>query len=407
MSEPKNELYLVVPELVEQPTWGGAYIAQFKGIDGDPLLCDQRLGQSYELSGTSRLMPVSSCNTLLDRAGYERTITLPKLYHVQGVASTDRIAELSMADLIAREGERFLGRMVYERYGAVMPLLIKFTQALGNSFQLHVKEEAEEEDGWLAKPESWYFLEPGLVTLGIRPGADVEEYHRVCEAIEELMQELSDQIRSGAVSLEAGRERATAAVQELDPWQFVNRFPVQSGTVIDPSAGGIHHSWEEDSEICPLGNIVYEVQLDRPDERSTMRSFDKGKIRDDGTIRAVQVTDYFTHLDSSPAANDLSILVREPERVPSSTGQADLLFATRQYACRRIRLSAADSMHRDETADSFHHLFVSQGEVEVSCNGIAYVLGQGQAVIIPANFGVYFLGAVAGCEAEVLETRVE
>ena len=49
-----NRAYLVVPKLIEQPTWGGYYIMKFKEWAKHPA-AKKKIGQSFELSGTSNL----------------------------------------------------------------------------------------------------------------------------------------------------------------------------------------------------------------------------------------------------------------------------------------------------------------------------------------------------------------
>ena len=55
--------YLVIPKLVEQPTWGGQYIADVKGWLRLQGLDQLKIGQSYELFSGSNL---SLCDTTLD-----------------------------------------------------------------------------------------------------------------------------------------------------------------------------------------------------------------------------------------------------------------------------------------------------------------------------------------------------
>ncbi len=72
--------------------------------------------------------------------------------------------------------------------------------------------------------------------------------------------------------------------------------------VIDLTAGGIHHSWEEDNDRFPDGNLVYEVQVDVPDDRCSMRGFDKGKFLDDGGLRPTHVADYLATIEQDAGA---------------------------------------------------------------------------------------------------------
>jgi hypothetical protein len=101
------------------------------------------------------------------------------------------------------------------------------------------------------------------------------------------------------------------AIQGENPTKFVNVHRVKKHAIVDLSNGGIHHSWEEDPAAIPLGNIVYEVQLDVTDEDSTIRSFDKGKMQQNGDVREIHVEDYFKYLDTRPETNNLSLAVQK------------------------------------------------------------------------------------------------
>ena len=54
------------------------------------------------------------------------------------------------------------------------------------------------------------------------------------------------------------------------------------------------------------GNLVYEVQVDVPDDRCSMRGFDKGKVLDDGSLRPTHVADYLATIEQDPAHTELS-----------------------------------------------------------------------------------------------------
>ena len=92
--------------------------------------------------------------------------------------------------------------------------------------------------------------------------------------------------------MEEARAQAKQRIQTLDPYAYVNTVEAQTDDLIDLSPGAIHHSWEEDNDRFPDGNLVYEVQVDVPDDKCSMRGFDKGKVLDDGSLRPTHVADY-------------------------------------------------------------------------------------------------------------------
>ena len=116
----------------------------------------KKIGQSYELYGKSKLAV-----NITDSSDKKFT---PEFSFLQ-----IRDAEfITLSDLVKENPADMLGEKVYTQFGE-MPLLIKFTQALGNSFQLHIKPDQQSEK-WQPKAESWYYFEKGLLTFGIKKG---------------------------------------------------------------------------------------------------------------------------------------------------------------------------------------------------------------------------------------------
>lgn len=338
--------YLVIPQLIEQPTWGGRYILNLKGWDSLKEYAGMVIGQSYELSGASRL-----ATTITDSAD-------PRFGGM-----TKSIPSVSVSEVLPP--------------GKTMPLLIKVNQARGNSFQLHIKPD-EPSDRWLPKPESWYFLENGYISLGLREGCDVAAYHQACLKIDAAMHTISNKILAGKISLDAGRHEAQTLIQTIDPWQFVNRYHVKKGDLIDLSMGAIHHSWEELGATYPLGNIVFEVQLDSSDDQATIRAFDQGKIKNDGTIRTLAIDEYFSHLDTDPVHNSLAYLQRVQE--------GEQLMRTRFYSVDLMDVSEEKTI---EMKHSFHHLYVRSGAIIVNGGNISVRVSQGHSCMIPGILSQY------------------
>ncbi len=274
--------FLILPELIEQPTWGGDYITTLKNWKHKIANPTAKIGQSHELSGKSKL------TTLITSSDDSRFA--PALFEDEST--------IDLSSLIEAQPDQILGKKVTAKYNK-MPLLIKLNQAMGNSFQLHLKP-GQLHPRWKPKPESWYFLEAGYVSCGVNTQLDVHKYKETCQEIERFMHALSTQVTSGAKPVEYARSEARQFIATKDPWQFVQLHRVEKYNLIDLSVGGIHHSWEEKRNEYPRGNVVYEVQLDVEDEYCTIRSFDQGKIKDDGTLREIHIEDYFHFLDTNP-----------------------------------------------------------------------------------------------------------
>ncbi|MFA6099129.1 MAG: hypothetical protein WCV50_06365 [Patescibacteria group bacterium] len=358
---PLNQPYLIIPKFIEQPTWGGSFIAQLKGWDNRPEFKSKKIGQSYELSGQS-FLAIDCTDSADERFGPE--------------GSAISIKKVSISDLITQNPEAVLGEGRTN-----LSLLIKFTQALGNSFQLHVPPGIQHPH-WQPKPESWYFLEPGLATLGLQPNIDVARYHAVCNKIDQAMQQLSGQVLDKLITIEQARKKAHELVRQENPWQFVNIVPIPKHSLVDLSAGGLHHSWEDNSDASPLGNVVFEIQADKMDEASTIRCFDQGKIKDDGTIRPLQINDYFDFLDTDPTRNVPESFFSKP--------RGKQLLSTKHYSLDIIEITKIKHLMLN---GSFHHLFVRDGAVEVVCPGGRLRLSQGHSCLVPASIAGYSLQA--------------
>jgi hypothetical protein len=168
--------YLVIPKLIQQPTWGGQLIVQTKGWSQNKSLAEMKIGQSYELFSGSNLSLLESTD------------------------DPDFAGELTDSDTVAKPTHPAhsiaLAKLIK---GTKIHLLIKYTQALGNSFQTHIKDGVKDPD-WLPKPESWYYFEPGLITLGVKPNTDWDAYRAACVSIRDNMAGIGLAVASGSLA---------------------------------------------------------------------------------------------------------------------------------------------------------------------------------------------------------------
>jgi len=349
----------VQDELIEQPSWGGRYIIDQKGLSDDPKWAGKKVGQSYELAKESKLVD----------------------------PSTGAVSPLK--DLIASDAVGFLGRPVVDKFGTDLSLLIKLTQAKGNSFQVHLPER-KKLGHWLPKPEAWFYLGPGLYTFGMKKGTSFEAFSQILRSIDEEMHRLSHEIKEGKRTVDDARSQAKHRIETLNPYAYVNVIEAETDDVIDLTAGGIHHSWEEDNERFPEGNLVYEVQVDVQDEFCSMRGFDKGKFLDDGSLRPTHVQDYLATIENDDEHKELSRHIGKP-KVVSDNGVAkvEALFRTPYFNTDRLTLTT-DEHFAQSLADGFHHLFVHAGSVKLGDQ----TLKQGESYVVPAAMGEYALVAV-------------
>lgn len=373
--------HYVVPLLVEQPTWGGQYIAEFKNIVNSEIRA-QNIGQAFELETNSMVIP---------RVGE----TLPfgvapatDLKNPRYVGDTTGLG--SLKSLIDQNPVGVLGQRVVDSDGAEMKTLIKFTQAKNNSYQVHVKPK-EAFGHWQAKPESWYFLEPGQATLGLQTHIDLTEYHQRCQDIDAFAQQVSQRIKAGQLTVEQGRAELKTFIDQDHPRRFVNTVRLAPNQLVDLSGGGIHHSWEVGPET-PLGNIVYEVQLDVKDEFCTLRSFDQGNIKDDGSVRPLTIDDYFQALDSEGEDNRPEQYLRRTQpRTTDGTLQVSQLFETPYYCTALLTLTQSYTGEETTLNGTYHHLFVQSGAVTVVVGDQGWPVPKGWSLFIPAEVGTYQL----------------
>jgi hypothetical protein len=384
--------YLVIPKLIEQPTWGGQYIIESKGWNEHHDLANLKIGQSYELFSGSNL-------SLLDSTA--SPLFIGELTDRDAVAKpTNPEHSISLASLVARAPHDILGAEVVSTRGPMIKLLIKYTQALGNSFQVHIKDGVQD-PVWRPKPESWYYFEPGLITLGVKPGIDWQEYEDAVTAVQAEFLKLSQQVKEGEVSPEVAQAKSRTIVEKYDPWRFVNQVQVGKDQLVDLSRGGVHHSWEEDKSKAPHGNVLYEVQSEALDKISTFRNFDKGKMEADGSVRSLEIKEYFTAIDRSPEANDPKTHIRQAKSLEATDAyQLDRLLETKYYNLDRLRLHGASATYR-ESIQRYKHLFVKSGSVKVTAAGKEVTVTTAHSCFIPANAEDFMVASSANL-SEVL-----
>lgn len=347
---------------------------------------NRKFGQSYELfSGTYLSLATDTTHSTFQ----PEIDSIPQdAFQVEQIRSED--------------ADGLLGSRGAKKYNGELKTLIKFTQAKGNSYQLHVKEQ----DGkWLPKPESWYFFEKGLATLGIQDKKKLGAYKKACKEIEAYMISLSQKVQSENLTIKEARELAKTFCKKAHIDQYVHTVVIPKQSIVDLHYGGIHHSWEEDTKTIPQGNILYEVQVDVPDQVSTLRSYDKGKLQDDGTIRELQIDDYFKHVDTAKEMNEPEALIQQAKKIVLDKSLAVTpIFNTPYYKTDEVtfqhELAPEYTSTRQET---FHHIFALSGTIHYHDNSIDLTIREGHSAFVPARVGQYVL-KTTGKSATVLKT---
>ncbi|MBP9758294.1 hypothetical protein KBD45_01255 [Candidatus Dojkabacteria bacterium] len=360
-------IYFVIPQLIEQPTWGGSYIADLKGISKYFESKNTKIGQSQELSNSNFVVPAKDVEKLkTDKLPFmlKRSNT-NDIEFVNKIKSATEISKLDLKQLFGRNRKP--------------DILIKFTQAKGNSYQIHPGVKTEK---YRPKAESWYFFEKGRATLGIKPGADIELYKATLEHIYLRTQEISKQVKKKQITLEEAKKEMKSLLEIGQPINFVNYIKIETNYVVENYIGGLHHSWEENDAEIPNGNILYEVQKDIPDKECIIRAFDKGKLLDDGSYRELDIENYFKYLDTSSVYNEPQRYIKKPI----------ILKETASYALRKVFDNTnyqADELNvfglYDVEELGFRHLFVRSGEGTLKTEDQTITLRKGWSYLISSD----------------------
>ena len=380
----KIQPYIIVPNLIEQPTWGGNYIPKLKKIS-HPKFQNKKIGQSYELYEFSNL---SSKLTTKNSPSLE--LGNPKNpQQSQKIISNDKIFNISQ--LVKKNPQDVLGEKAIKKHGEKIKILIKFTQAKGNSYQIHAKKRSFNSK-WQYKPESWYYFESGVATLGAKPNINWKKFQQTCEIINQQAKDLSHKVQNKKISLTFAKNKLKTFFKTNNPQTFVNLVKVKKNQTIDLSPCGIHHSWEENKKVSPNGNIVYEVQLNVYDQDSTIRCFDKGKIKNDGSIRKLQIKDYFKYIDKSKKANNpQNHLINGRTVFKTSNLKIKQILQNFNYSLQELEFSKLIGNQYTQTTNSYHHLFVKNGGIKLIVDNHHWIITQGYSIFIPANTNQYQL----------------
>ena len=139
--------------------WGGSRLAAWKGLPSSLAEDSSKIGESWEVS----CVPSST-----------------------SVIANGRWKGMKLSDVISRHPVEILGRSVAQRYGDVMPLLVKFIDAENDlSIQVHPDDDmAQRLHGKMGKTEMWYVIDakPGaFLYAGFRKRLSPSDYRKMVE----------------------------------------------------------------------------------------------------------------------------------------------------------------------------------------------------------------------------------
>lgn len=265
-----------------------------------------------------------------------------------------RDAGRTFEQVVASDPTAWVGEASLERYGPVVPLLVKFLDAaLELSLQVHPDDrEARSRhpgSGHLGKTESWRVLDA-------EPNAVVRWGFRRAVTQDELRAALDD-----------GR------VMEL-----VRSLEVHPGDVVHNPAGTVHG--------LGAGLLVYELQQASD---LTYRLWDFQRVGPDGRPREL-------HVEAALAVSDLSGTGDPIASTPASENGWTVRIVCPFYRLDEVGASEskgdATFAVDGDTAGALHLVTVVDGEAVVrASNGVEARLARGQTLAIPATMGRYAL----------------
>jgi mannose-6-phosphate isomerase len=261
----------------------------------------------------------------------------------------------TLAQAVASAPAEILGQPIFDREGAIFPLLIKLLDPVDwLSIQVHPDDAlAVELEGpeFRGKTEAWYVLDadPGAELIaGVRPGIAAEDVRNV--------------IRNGSLEV------------------LLERHPVREGDALLVEAGLIH-------ALGP-GVFIYEVQQSSD---LTYRVSDWG--RPAGAGRAL-------HIEESARAAKPEL---RPQFAPMVKRLPNGSFPV--LGCQYFELELVDSdgaaIERDTELRSFAAVTLIQGSAHLVSSGDRLFLERYRSAIVPAATGAYRLEGSAPFRALV------
>lgn len=265
----------------------------------------------------------------------------------------------SLADLLEKYKDQLVGKKVYDHFGNIFPLLIKFIDANEDlSIQVHPNDElAKKRHDSFGKTEMWYVIEvdPGSTLIsGFNQPVDEKTY--------------LDKFESGHLT------------------DILNREDVSAGDVFFLPAGRVHTIGKGllIAEIQQTSDITYRIyDFDRLD--------DKGHKRELHTQEALAAIDYnfYDHYKTQyqPEKNKTVELVKCPYFT------TNLLDFTQN--------TPKDYSHLDSFVT---HVCVA-GDYVVVCDRKEYPVKMGESILIPKSIDHIELKTTGGFK--ILESYIE
>ncbi|TWJ02327.1 mannose-6-phosphate isomerase [Mucilaginibacter frigoritolerans] len=275
------------------------------------------------------------------------------------VVADGALAGESLADLLEKYQDELVGKKVYDHFGNIFPLLIKFIDANEDlSIQVHPDDElAKKRHNSFGKTEMWYVIEAD-------PGSTL-----IAGFNKELtQQEYLNKFNSGHLT------------------DVLNKEDVKAGDVFFLPAGRVHTIGKGllIAEIQQTSDITYRIyDFDRVD--------DKGNKRELHTEEALAAIDYKHYSEYKTQY--------QPEKDK----------AVHLVSCPYFTTNLLDFTHgttKDYSSlDSFVIYVCVEGEFTVKHNNDAYPVKMGDCILLPKSINKVELETTKGFK--ILESYIE
>lgn len=275
------------------------------------------------------------------------------------VVSGGELAGESLADLLEKYKDQLVGKKVYDHFGNIFPLLIKFIDANEDlSIQVHPNDElAKKRHNSFGKTEMWYVIEadPGSTLIsGVNQPVDEKIY--------------LNKLNNGHLM------------------DILNRENVNAGDVFFLPAGRVHTIGKGllIAEIQQTSDITYRIyDFDRVD--------DKGNKRELHTQEALAAIDYNFYADYKTKY--------QPEK-NEDVGLVKCPYFTTNLLDFTENTSKDYSKH-----DSFVTHVCVAGDYVIECDGKQYPVKMGESILLPKTIDHIELKTTNGFK--ILESYIE
>lgn len=300
-----------------------------------PFKCDPLLKE--KLWGGTELRDLLQKTTASNK--YGESWEVASLPEGQSTISNGIYRGQSLGEIILSFPEPILGKSVVDRFGAQMPLLIKFIDASKKlSVQLHPDDDLAKKlhNKSRGKTEMWYVLKASKgahIIAGFNEPMDITSFEKALST--------------------------NTLVEKL------HKIPVQEGDAFYIPAGLLHAIGE--------GIVLAEIQQTSD---ITYRVFDYNRKQKDGTYRDL-------HLDNAIQALKFPSLEQVCLSYDKSRIGLQTLKETTFFTTNIIHLQG--TTHILNRQESFTVLIGVEGEGNVTCNELDYSIKKGDTYLIPAG----------------------